>query len=719
MSRNGSHLYQFGNFSFDVEERVLLSAGEKSVQLTPKTSALLQILIKNHGRVIEKEELMSEIWADSFVEDSNLTFTVRQLRKVLGDDAHKPTYIETVPRRGYRFIAEVREIANKPEAEILLPKTDSVPAEKRFVERESKKNYSPAIAVALLLIGAITLGGWYARNRKAAIDAPVLNAPFSSEKLSTDGNVQHAVVSPDGKTVVYLTGSGGKRSVWLRQLESSNNVQIIPPSDDVYVGLALSPDGNFLYFTRKPKYAEGQADIYRVSIFGGVPQKIVSETQGWTSLAPDGEKISFVRCYYREDENCSLWIADSSDGKNEKKLASRPRPFRIGDNEISPDGRTVAFAAGQSRNGANEFGLAEVDIETGAERELTVQKFFNVKSLEWLPDKSGLLITASRVPNKNFRIWQVSTVSDDASALTKDSEAYSALSLSRDAKILVSTQIKEDFHLHLLNTENSSIAPRVLVNAMTVAFAPNGKIIFSSSMTGNSEIWSVKADGSEQRQLTNDAADDLWAAVSPDSNSIFFASNRTGETHVWRMNADGSNQTQITTGEGGFPLFVSPDEKWLYYNSALQKTLWRVSTKGGAEELVLNKSNSHFAVSPDGLYVAFAEKQSEEIILKIISLDHKKTIKTFKAADGKIILNQLVWSQDGKNLAYVLADSEFENNAVWLQPLDGEQSPRQIADVGDEEISEMSGFALAPDGKSFAVAQGGWKHDAVLLKGLK
>jgi len=237
-------------------------------------------------------------------------------------------------------------------------------------------------------------------------------------------------------------------------------------------------------------------------------------------------------------------------------------------------------------------------------------------------------------------------------------------------------------------------------------------------MTGNNEIWSVNPDGSEQRQLTNDAADDLAATVSPDNNSIFFSSNRTGEMHVWRMNADGSNQTQMTTSEGGFPIFVSPDGIWLYYNSGLQKTLRRVSTQGGEEEAVWDKRNYYFALSPDGLYAAFPESQGEETILTIISLDDKQTIKTFKTADGKAKLIQFAWSQDGKTLAYILADGEFENNTLWRQPIDRE-SPQKIADLGDEEITGMSGFALSPDGKNYAVVQGRWKHDAVLLKGLK
>ena len=258
-------------------------------------------------------------------------------------------------------------------------------------------------------------------------------------------------------------------SVWLRQLESGNNVEIIPSSDDTYAGLALSPDGNFLYFIRRPRGFSGQPDIYRVSIFGGVPQKIISETQGWMSVSPDGGKISFVRCYYREDENCSLWIADSADGKNEKMLASRPRPFRIGDNKISPDGKTIAFAAGQSENAANEFALMEIDITGGAERELTPERFFNIKALAWLPDKSGWLITAARIPNKHFRIWQISADTGNAELLTKNSETYSALSLDKEAKLLIATQVKEDYHLRLIETEKP-FAQKVLVNASNASF---------------------------------------------------------------------------------------------------------------------------------------------------------------------------------------------------------------------------------------------------------
>ena len=785
MSLETKHFYDFEDFRLDLAEKVLLRDG-KFIPITPKVFETLCVLVESAGQLIEKDELLRRIWQDRFVEESNITFNVGMLRKALGDDASKPTFIETVQRRGYRFIAEVRRVETEVKQSGIKDETVAPPLNGKFAaperfappvnrskaqrtgavialadwRREANANESRELAhevtpeksngqipnielvpatplaatkgnnyfyalaglilVVVLLFFAVSLNSRFTPNKSLEADAPVLSASFSSEKLSTNGKVLHAVVSPDGKNVVYANGIRGRQSIWLRQLESTSNVEIIPPSDDVYGRLAFSPDGNFLYFGRRPRNVEGQLDIYRVSIFGGVPTKIVNEAQGWISVAPDGGKISFVRCYYLEDENCSLWIADT-DGSNERKLVSRPRPFRIGDNKISPDGKTVAFAVGQSKNDANEFGLVEVDIESGAERELTAQKFFNIKTLEWLPGQSGLLIAASRIPNKNFRLWQVSAATGDASPMTKDSENYSTLSLDKAAGVIVATQEKEDFNLVLYNRENPS-DKRILADARQVEFAPNGKIIFSSLMSGNAEVWSINADGSEERQLTSDAADDSAPISSPDNNSIFFVSNRTGKAQVWRMNADGSNQTQITDKEGGMPIFVSPDGRWIYYHHGLQRTLWRVSTKGGEEEqLVLNKEKYRFAFSPDGSRVAFSEKKGEEKFIVIVSLADGRTIKTFKYADQQAWLPVLDWLPgldwlpDGKSLAYVLADNEFDNHTLWLQPLDAE-TPQKIADLGGDEVGS---FALSPDGKNFAVVQGSWKHNAVLIKGLR
>ena len=719
MSEKTKEFYEFKNFRLDLIEKVLEREGE-TIALTPKVFETLCVLVKNAGRLLEKAELMQLIWPDRFVDEGNLTFNVRMLRQALGDDAQNPQFIETVPRRGYRFIATVKKggAASQPENDLVMTEPKIVSPIARYSPPSNRPklfNFSVSVAALVLLIGVVGFSSWYARNKSFGSGAPVLSAPFSSEKLSTDGKVTLAVISPDGKTVLYRNENGGQQSLWLRQLASANNTELIPPSEDVYYGLKYAPAGDFIYFGRGGRDHEHQADIYRTPIFGGVPVKVVSDTQGWFSISPDGAKISFVRCYRRDEENCSLWIADAENGRNAQKLAARPRPFRISANDFSPDGKNVAFAVGQSENQANAFELHEVNIESGAERELTPEKFFDIKGLAWLPDQDSLLMVASRIPNRRFRLWQISQSDGGAVPLTNDSEDYAGLSVDKTASLIVATQIKADFKLLLRSTNNTTDA-RALFDATTASFAPNGTILFASMMSGNEEIWSCDTNGGNLRQLTNDAGDDSDPLAAPNDDSVFFSSNRTGMVQVWRMNADGSNQTQITRQEGGFPIALSADARWIYYLHGVQRTLWRAPADGsGAEELVLNKQKYRFAFSPDKSQVAFSEKQDETRILTVVSLVTGQTLKTFRAPIAKARIGEITWLPDGKTLVYTLTDSNYLKEALWQQPLDAE-TPVQIADLGDQDISSL---ALNPDSQSFAVVQGVWKHDAVLLKGLK
>lgn len=719
MPDEAQHIYEFGDFRLDRTDKILRRREGNLVPLTPKVFETLEFFIENAGRLIEKDELMRQVWQDRFVEENNLSFNIKMLRKALGDRAQKPQFIETVPRRGFRFIAEVREITSEPKADAAAPpETVSSSTGKIFQPRKSRFFSFPVSVVAVLIVCVVALGGFYVRSKIATGGAPVLSAPFALERIFASGKVLGAVITPDGKNVVYTVTIGGKQSVWLRQIDEGNNVEIIPPRDVRYFGLAVSPDGNFLYLARSPKIFEGQADIYRVSIFGGIPNKIIGETQGWISLSPDGRQISFVRCYYRPEENCSLWIADAADGANERKLVSRPRPMRIAANNFSPDGRSIAFAAGQSDNAADDFSLLEVNLDTNAERELTREKFFNIKHLLWLPGENGLLVTAATAKEKTFRIWQIAAGTGHAEILTKDAESYSALSLSRNADRIVSTQVSGNFYLMLYQTDNPAATKRILTDALTAAFAPGGKIIFSSAASGSEEIWSVNADGGDRRQLTSNAAvEELLPIVSADGKFIFFASNQTGEAHVWRMNEDGSDKRQITREAGGFPLFASPDGQFVYYRAAADKTLWRTASAGGGEQRVLDEKRSLFAFAPDGARVAFFTDEKEGKAVKIVSLSGNQIVRIFPLAEEKAAPNNLAFTPDGKSVAYILRDGESENNAFWQQSLDG-GAPRKIADLGNEEIRGLS-LAFASDGKTFALVQGNWRYDAVLIKGLK
>ena len=111
--------FEFGDFLLDAKEKILLRGG-KPISITPKSFQLLFVLVENHGHLVEKDELMREVWTNSFVEEANLAFTIGLLRKTLADDAQKPRFIETVPKRGYRFIAAVKRLEAKEEGKCEL-----------------------------------------------------------------------------------------------------------------------------------------------------------------------------------------------------------------------------------------------------------------------------------------------------------------------------------------------------------------------------------------------------------------------------------------------------------------------------------------------------------------------------------------------------------------------------------------------------------------------
>ena len=715
VANNG--FYEFADFRLDLSDKVLRQ-GDKQILLTPKVFDTLKVLVENAGSLLEKEELMHAIWPDRFVDEGNLAFNVKVLRRVLGDDANDPKFIETIPRRGYRFIASTRRIeAETPSTDKLAQDAGLFPGTRAIaVGPVGKRSLWFLFLMSALLLCVFLIVGLRSLSWKTV--TPVLSAPFSSQKLSNNGKVPDAVISPDGKKVAYVNGTGTeKESVWIRRLETGDNIEIIPPSDDIYGGFAFSPDGNYLYFARKPRGFDGQLDIYCMSLLGGIPERIVSETQGWISVSPDGSKISFVRCYYREDENCSLWIADSANGSNERKLASRASPSRIGDNRFSPDGRSIAFASGQSANRSNDFGVAEVDLATGQERELSQEKFFNIRSMAWLPGEDGLLITASRFPNKSFRIWELRFGASEATPLTNESETYANLSLSTDGAALTATLVNEDFRLRTFDAKTPSVG-RVLAGAESTSFAADGRILFSSLMSGSEEIWSMNSDGSSQKQLTNDLADKSAPFADRNNNSIYFASNRSGSVEVWRMNSDGSDPSQLTFGHGGFPLFVSLDNEWVYYQHGTDRTLWRVSTKNGEEQQVLNKPSKYFAFSPNGAQVAYLQKQGDQRLVTIASLSDGQPTATFSLVDRRSQLCNIVWMPDGEDLAYITTDAETGNNVLWKQSL-GPAAPRQIATIGNDVISGALSLAVSPDEKTLAVIDGGWRYDTVLIHGLR
>jgi len=687
-------IFEFDQFVLDLSDRTLYRDGQV-VDLSLKAFELLRVLFENRPLVVEKKALMDAVWPDSFVEEGNLTFTVSQLRRLLGDSKQNPRIIETVHRRGYRFVADARPCrkasATVADGSVLRP-TPWL----RWV----------AASAALLL--TLFVGGLMLSGRSPADPRP-LTRPISTEKLSTTGKVAHAVISRDGKYVVYTNGTGlDQQSVWLRQLDSGTNVELIGPSDHQYLGLALSPDGDTIYFARKT--SESLLTIFRLSIFGGLPAKIADGTHGWMSISPDGTRISFVRCQDVHEENCSLYTADAVDGKNERKLVTYNGSTRIADNEFSPDGRSIAYAYGQSDDGEDNFRLAEVDIDSGTTRDLSTHSFFIIKAILWLPDNRGWLVTANRKTWADTPILHLPFDGGEPVKIIQDSEAYSGLSATADLRSLVATQVRRDTSLYMIDIATGK-EQNLGGPTSTVTISGDNRIYFSSAASGNFDIWSADADGSARRQLTNEPGIDFVPLVSRDNKTIFFSSSRSGEPQIWRMNADGGEQSRVTQVNGGWPVFLSPDGNWLYYRHWSNETLWRVSTVTGEEMEVLARKAPRFSISPDGSTALIGVTKDGQASLELVELGSGITQKAFVFPDIKV--KEYAWSGDGRSFVYVTERADGTKEIWRLQVAGG--TPRKLKKL--DRIDPVHHFSAAPDGRRFAIIQGGWKHDAVLLTG--
>src|SRR5829696_1700795 len=134
MNQEKSGIYAFDSFRVDARERQL-SRNRQPLPLPPKVFDVLLVLVENNGRIVGKDELMKKVWSDTFVEEANLTVNISALRKVLNEDSHRPQFIETIPKRGYRFIAPVTnvsdEVVHSSEIKQILAETNTTPPVRR------------------------------------------------------------------------------------------------------------------------------------------------------------------------------------------------------------------------------------------------------------------------------------------------------------------------------------------------------------------------------------------------------------------------------------------------------------------------------------------------------------------------------------------------------------------------------------------------------------
>ena len=635
MSEAGGCAYEFGPFRLDTTERLLLRDG-RPVPLTPKAFETLLALVERRGHVLEKEELMRRIWPDTIVEEANLAQNVFSIRKAMGQMEGGRQYIETIPRRGYCFVAEVREITNGRSSQSR--------------SKRSRPFWAIGAAAALIAVVAVAFG------LRRMISSPAgANNSFRAMKivrLTGAGNALTAAISPDGKYVAYVMDDAGKKSLWVRQVAATSQAQIVPPAELDYLGVTFSHDGNWIYYVRDDI-------LYRAPALGGDSQKLLEGVDSAVTLSPDDQRLAFVRGFLNRGE-VALMIANC-DGGGEKKLAVRRLPEYFRSAAWSPDGKTIACAGG-TRAG-NYMTVVAVDVDGGAERLVTARKWLGVKRIEWLRDAKGIIAAAEEAPDFS-QLWLISWPSGEVSPITNDLNNYRGASVTADSRVIATVESAEFSSLWILS--NSSFGDESRARQLTPtashdgwpSWTPDGRIVYQSRAGGKLDIWIMDPSRGDKKQLTRDSSINYLPAVSPDGRYVFFTSNRAGPPNIWRMKIDGSDAVRLTSGWEDIEPNCSPDGRWVVYTSynSGEPALWRVAIDGGAPAQLTRRLSRAPFISPDGKWIAsyyWNEQPGSPTEIAVVPFDGGEPVKTFEIPPHVISPAIAQWTTDGRALTMV------------------------------------------------------------------
>ncbi len=584
------------------------------------------------------------------------------------------------------------------------------------------------VVVALVLLAAGGFGIYSLLSR----NGPTPFQNFTITQITSTGKAEQAAISPDGKYVLNVQNDNGLQSLWLRNIPTGSDTQILAPAAAVYKSLLFSPDGNYVYFRKSGIGTQSEWDLYRTPVLGGTPQVVVRDIDTNITFSPDGHRIAYARANDPDVGKFRLLMANA-DGSEETILLidadtsdTLPRSMTW-----SPDGKKIAYnvyTLGDSLGTIKTFDVADKHIEALAafQNELA----FDVV---WLPSGQWLLARyTQKGPNYvRSQIGLVSHAGGPMQPITRDTNEYETLTLSGDGKTAATVQVRTTTNLSLLPgagaQASTPVQPIALAQEVqSIAWTADGKLLVS--------------DGQSVRPMT--LAGEQLSTILSDPNSWITDLARCGDRyivlswafhggtnqiHIWRTNADGSNPTQLTKGLFDRYPECSPDGKWVYYYDARGPHYSaRVPLEGGPSEPVPASDVRGMygmagkTVSPDGKLLVFGpdiNTPQNEAVTKLALVNLGSTSQStpiLLQPDPRMttagFTNSMAFTPDGKAVAYIIRDKGVDN--IFVQSLDGSPG-HQITNFTSDRIGE---FRWSPDGKTLAVARAKSTSDVVLLR---
>jgi len=606
------------------------------------------------------------------------------------------------------------------------------------VAREHKFGLATIAVIAVLLLAAGGFGVYSFLSRHGP--TPFQN--FTITQITNTGKALAAAISPDGKYILNVQNDGGLQSLWLRNVPTGSDTQIVPPAAAVYASLAFSPDGNYVYFRKADIGTQSSWGLYRTPVLGGTPHVVVKDVDTGITFSPDGSHIAYARANDPDIGKYRLLMANP-DGSEEKvvRIAADTQEDLPRCVAWSPDGKRVAYsvyALGEALGAVKIF-------EVASQQAQPLVSFHDslVHEINWLPGGQWLLaVYRQKGPSYNrAQIGLISPAGGPIQPVTRDTNAYATLTVSADAKTAATVQVRETTSLILLpgGGFTGSMTPQPLLGAQdvaAVAWTNDGKLLVSDRQS----VRRLAGDGTVETTVLSDP--NAWILDLTRCGDRYLVISwafhgGTNRAWLWRANADGSNLKQLTSGTFDTNPVCSPDGKWVYYDSGRTPHLsMQVPIEGGEPQPVPGSDvpmmyglGAGHAISPDGKKMVLDADVSgsqgpgsAESVLATVTLDSTSQSsphvfapdsRLSQGAGNGTFVNNLSFTPDGKSVAYIIRDRGVDN--VFVQPLDGSPG-HPITSFTSENIVA---FRWSPDGKTLAVAHTQNTSDVVLLQTAK
>jgi Tol biopolymer transport system component/DNA-binding winged helix-turn-helix (wHTH) protein len=649
MPVNTPRTWRFGVFELDASSGELRRNGTV-VKLREQPARILLLLLEHAGQMVTREQLRQHLWpSDTFVDfDHSLNSAVMKLREALGDSADKPLYIETIPKKGYRFVAPVSQPwdtqnggassrlsagSERAGSNTREPSNGSIEAPSNTPDEKQDRRRLLSRKLALLVVCVVSAIGIAALIRSASLRSALLQPRSSSGEpnmmssnlsssilTSAPGDAQSPSFSPDGRQIAFVWDGVERRhyDIYVQLVGSDTPLQLThhKSGDGVPGPPQWSPDGREIAFARCNSERDG---VYTVPALSGPERRLTNSpcrefVAGRPTWTPDSKAMVMLdQCAPGGPRAVVLF----SFATGEKRcLATGSHGDFAADDALSPDGRTVAFFR-QIDGGYSE--LYAVPLTGGPPRRLASADavFWNPM---WTPDGKYIVLYSTR--GNMVRPWRVPV----AGGPLEPEMVYPGVgSISQDGRRLAYAESPTGgsifytpatiWRADLSSPGGPVLRTRKLIYSQFMEDAaqpsPDGThLALQSARSGTSQIWLNSTDGDHPVQLTNIGWHSGTPRWSPDGRWIAFDTHVEDHVHIYVVDAEGRNLHAITHGDSDnvVPSW-SRDGRSIYFASPRtgSRQIWKHSVEDGSERRLTEHGGFDPFESYDGQTIYYSK----------------------------------------------------------------------------------------------------------------